>query len=367
MEISIVGTGVSALLLAQSFVRRNDACRVRVFGPSQRQQPHILSIWSDRPTPFDAFCISSWNKACVVAPDGRESVLTLARQTYRTFRAQLWADAVVAELSDSGRVSFVPEFVTHVEPHPTRPSVTTVSQTVASDWVFTSVHSSAEPTQTQEFVGCEFELSQPIEHDYPRLLDFRTEQAGDFRFMYTLPLGERHLFVEHVSYRPCDHQAAIRRYMTEVLKVHNFTRIDSEGGATKLFRFAPTRRQGRVVHIGVGAGMAKPATGYAVMRMWRDAETLVRSLAQRGEPRLGPPPRLLQSLADQYFLDLMAREPARLTSLLSTLFQRAPGDVVLAFLDDQASLGAQLRVALAMPEWFRWLLHNPSAARRVYR
>ena len=96
-------------------------------------------------------------------------------------------------------------------------------------------------------------------------------------------------------------------------------------------------------------------TGYALTRMWRDAEALAACLAATGRPGFAPRGTRLEHLADRFFLDLLAREPARFASLMTALFSRARGDDALGFLDEVATLRGRLAVARAMPGWFKWL------------
>jgi hypothetical protein len=91
------------------------------------------------------------------------------------------------------------------------------------------------------------------------------------------------------------------------------------------------------------------------MRMWRDAVRLALTVGQRA-PDLHRRRRTLDRVADRFFLELLRDDPGRIPPLLSALFARAPGDSVLAFLDEQARFGETLAVARAMPGWLRWML-----------
>ena len=355
--VVIVGTGVSALLLAQALVERPVASVVLV-GPAGPLRPHILSYWSDGPTPFDARASWGWTEVRVGGPGVPPRAVPLTRFAYRTFRAQPWADAVRETLLRDPRVTFKEARVTTVEATEDRGCVTCDDGSrLEADWVFDSRRAPERPDAHQRFVGWELELDRPlVEQLGPTLLDFRTPSEGDFRFTYTLPLEPKRLFVEHVSYSRCDHDAAIASYLRQVLEIEGWHVVDREVGATPLFGVPPERVVGRVVRIGVHAGLAKVCTGYAVMRMWRDAVQLARTLFEDGAPSVRGRQRSLDRLADRFFLELLREEPEMIPELLGALFSRAPGDAVLAFLDEQAPLSERLAVARAMPRWLRWAM-----------
>jgi hypothetical protein len=200
-------------------------------------------------------------------------------------------------------------------------------------------------------------------------MDFRTPASGDFRLMYALPLGPRRVLVEHVSHRRADHAAHIRAYLDAVLGLRGWEVVDREAGATPLYAPAPARRSGRLVRLGVAAGLAKACTGYALTRMWRDAELIATALGERGEPALPRRPGALYRIADRLFLDLLRRSPERLPEFLVALCGAASGDALLAFLDERASSSQRLEVARAAPGWIRWRLRErrPRLARPATR
>jgi len=357
VHVTLVGTGVSSLLLAQALLRRGACDRLTLVGPRRPLDAHLLSYWSDRPTPFDAFEIASWS-ALEVFASGRLVHVPLRRYRYRTVRGRAWAEAALAEVLASGRAELVEACVDRLDDDLLRPAVVSGGRRLESDWVFASApDAAATPDAWQRFEGWVIEAPGAGERA-PVLMDFRTASAsaGDFRFVYALPLGSDRLFVEHVSYAPCPHGAALERYLHGVVGLPRWRVVEREGGATPLFRDGRPRSEGRVVRIGVAAGLAKASTGYAALRLWRDAQGIAAALAERGELPLRLPWPSLYRLADRFFIDLLRREPARIEVLLAELFSAADGDAVLGFLDEQASAAEQARVALAMPGWLGWAL-----------
>lgn len=356
-RVVIVGTGVSALLLAQALLVGAPVAELLLVGPASPLRPHVLSFWSDGPTPFDPFAAWSWSAVRVASPEAPPREIPLTRYAYRTLRARPWAEAARQGLLGDPRVRFVEARVTEIEAGAEGARVVSEAGSIAADWVFDSRVGAEDAQATQRFLGWELALELPHGHTTPILMDFRTPSEGDLRFGYLLPLAPDRLFVEHVSYAPCNHEAALEAWLREALGIHDWRILDQESGITPIFGAPPPRAQGRVVRVGVGAGLAKVTTGYALTRLWRDADRIAASLAQ-GTPDLREREPALGRLADAFFLDLLRDEPERIGELLSTLFARAPGDAVLAFLDDAARPWEQLEVAAAMPHWLDWALRN---------
>ena len=360
MHVTLVGTGVSSLLLARALLRAGACERLTLVGPDRPLSAHVLSYWSDRPTPFDPFERKSWAQLDVFA-GGRLARLPLHRYRYRSVDARAWAGATLAEVLHSGRAERVPAAVERIEDDLLRPTVFCAGRRIASDWVFASTPlPGSAPDAWQRFEGWELE-AQGLDPSAATLMDFRTRAGGDFRFVYALPLGERRLFVEHVSYQPCDHGQALEAYLRDVLRLDRWRLVDREGGATPIHVEPLPRASGRVVQIGVAAGLAKASTGYACLRLWRDAEGIAQALATRGELPLRLPWPSLYRVADRFFIDLLRKEPGQIEALLAALFSAADPDAVLAFLDEEATPAEQARVAVAMPRWLSWALFSGAA------
>jgi lycopene beta-cyclase len=339
VDVTVVGTGVSSLLLARALLTFGACGHVTLVGPGRPLKPHLLSYWADHPTPFDAFERASWSELEVHAV-GRALRAPLSRYRYRCIDARAWAASEVEALLSTGSATLVEESVDAIDDVLPRPAVRLGHRRLTSDWVFTATPAEgAAPDAWQRFEGWELELERPVlDTRAATLLDSRTWADGDFRFIYALPLAPDRLFLEHLSRESCDHAAALTEYLGQVLRLDGWRIVHREGGATPLFREGLARAESRVVHIGVAAGLAQAGKGAAVMRMWR---ALPLSL---GWPSL-------YRVDDRFFLDRLATAPARIEQLLAELFSTGDGDSVLARLDAQASAAEQARVALAMPGW----------------
>jgi lycopene beta-cyclase len=362
MDIVLVGSGVSALLLAESLAARRCFRTLRIVAPNRPLRPQRLSWWSDVPTPFDTSADGSWTTLRVVATDGAEARVPLTRHVYRTMRGQDWIASARARLSHHADITWIDGRADHLETSGNRASAHVGMERIEGDWVFSSARvPGRESDRRQRFEGWEITVdTDRFDPSVATLLDFRTPAAGDFRFLYALPLGPRRLFLEHVSYRPCDHGRFLDSYLRDVLGLTSWSLVERELGQTPIFRDLPVRQHGRVVHIGVAAGLAKPTTGYALTRMWRDAEGIASSLGEHGQPVLDGRPSSLYRVADHLFVDQVEAAPSLLLELVPALFKGASGDGVLAFLDDRARRSEQIEVALTTPRWVRWWLRRSS-------
>jgi lycopene beta-cyclase len=362
-DIVIVGTGVSAMLLARSLIQRGCFRALRLIGRPQRLRAHRFSYWSDaEPAPFAGYADASWSNLRVFGSDGAEIPVPLSRFVYRTFPTEAWFADLTRKVLAAPGVELVELRARSITISPDRAVVRTGGSHFEAAWVFSSARPiGITPTLWQRFEGWDVSLEdRTVDERSATFLDFRTPAEGDFRFLYARPLGARRVFVEHVCYQPVRHRVHLESYLDREFGEGRWQVTDREQGATPLYLDAP-RSHGRAIPIGVGGGLAKVSTGYALMRIWRDAESIAEGLSTRGHPGLRTGPGGIYRLADRFFVDLLRRAPEQLPVLLQQLFQRASGDAVLAFLDDQATRCERLEVARAMPGWMRWWMGRKSA------
>ena len=365
MDIIIIGTGASAMLLAQSLIQRKCFRSLRIIGPARGVHTIRFSYWSgSESTPFDRFTDASWSNLIAFGATGSQIDIPLSRFEYRSLDAQAWISELHRDVRAARGVDWIETMAEEIAPSSDGVTVYTPLGQFEADWVFSSGGTpAASPTCWQRFEGWNVNVVEPMDQESATLMDFRTPAEGDFRFIYALPLGPHQLFIEHVSYQPCDHAAHIRTHLDTVLAPNGWECLETERGATPAFRTPPPRRDGRHVRIGVAGGLAKTATGYALLRMWRDAEGIAEGLSSREQPRLTKPIGGLHKVADHFFLHLLQHAPHRLPGLMESLFAGTSGDSVLAFLDDRATIREQIDVALSTPGWFQWLVGAGSRRR----
>jgi lycopene beta-cyclase len=356
LDIVIVGAGVSAMLLARSLIRRGCFRTLTIIGKIGPLRAHRFAYWGERgDTPFDGFADACWSKVRVVRSDGIEVAAPLERFRYRTFPTRTWFEELTRDVLSTPGVERIDARVDSVTHSDDRAVAHVREHGFEGAWLFTSARlNRTAPSCWQRFEGWEVAVdgANPLD-GAATLMDFRTPALGDFRFMYALPLSPERLFVEHVSYQPSRHERHLTAYLNDRIGEGRWEVVDREQGATPLY-LDPPHADGRVVGIGVAGGLAKVATGYALMRMWRDAERIAEGLEEHGRPALRSRTRGLYRLADRFFIEMLRSAPQRLPELLAELFANASGDDVLAFLDDRATLGEQARVSRAMPAWLRW-------------
>jgi lycopene beta-cyclase len=236
----------------------------------------------------------------------------------------------------------------------------------------------------QSFVGWEVEAKRPSwDPDTATLMDFEVEAPRfSLEFFYTLPFDDKRALVEFTAVDTCVPPAGyleerVEAYLDRRLGKGRWEVLRREKGTIPLYPDLAPGRSGRVYHLGVAAGAARPSTGYAFRSILETSAALVGQLAPQVSltgSRLPEVPRVPHAnrrprFFDAVFLELLRREPEAIPRALMALFERNETARVFRFLSARSSLLDELFILAGLP-WlpflraFRALLGKGPAGRK---
>ena len=211
----------------------------------------------------------------------------------------------------------------------------------------------------QSFCGIEVECEQAVfDPDCADLMDFSAPAAdtsGRITFTYVLPTSNRRALIELTVFapEPLAPAALADELEAAILKRTRgtaFARLRSEHSVLPMGntqRLAPAPPG--YVYAGLTAGAARPATGYAFVRIQRWALACAQSWQRTGSVIGHAPDSWLQSQMDALFLQVIRAHPVAAPEIFLNLFERAGGARMARFLSDQASFLDRAAIVAALP------------------
>lgn len=208
-----------------------------------------------------------------------------------------------------------------------------------------------------EFLGYRLPSGPPLpEADLVTLMDLRVPQRGGVRFVYTIPGRTGGGLVEITSFLPRggrdgDLLPDLRSWLAAAVGTTGAqVATPAEAGHYPLVRTGRRRLSRSVMLTGLGAGCIRPATGYGVMHMARDAAAMAASLDRRGHPFVRHPLTTRERWIDRVFLRAMRENPGVVREAYLAMFEQAGGDEVLRFLNGEITPRRLAAIAGAMPK-----------------
>jgi len=214
----------------------------------------------------------------------------------------------------------------------------------------------------QQFVGLEVETNHDaFDPSTATMMDFRTPQRGEIHFVYVLPTTRRTALVEATGFlkRPGNYDTLhddAARYLRDIIGIGEWRLSRREQGAIAMTtasipaRGAHVHSNAHVARIGLGAGAAKPSTGYAFAAIQEHSERLARAVSQGRSLRSLVPGRAVSRRLDQIFLAYLARYPSRAPELFLRIAAGTNADRFARFMMNHGSLLDDLAVIASMPK-----------------
>ena len=224
-----------------------------------------------------------------------------------------------------------------------------------------STHQMSDTTLWQSFLGCELEFQEPrFDPKSAQLMDFYQANKTFVGFNYVLPLSATRALVEFTVFasRVYD-QAELHSYLEDqIAKLAGnrpYQRLRTEYGLIPMGlsqpenAAKPAEQHLNYVRVGLTAGAARPATGYAFQRIQRWALACQQSLHTNGLPTGHQSDSVVIRQMDAIFLNVLRNHPELGPELFMRLFSKVSSEKLIRFLSDQGRVSDYLAVILALP------------------
>ncbi len=208
----------------------------------------------------------------------------------------------------------------------------------------------------QSFSGAEIACETPVfDSSFADLMDFQDTDATRVMFTYVLPTSPRHALIETTVFgadpvTQVDLKPDLERAIASRVGQASHRILDTEHGILPMGQPRPRHYQpANFVTVGLGAGAARPSTGYAFQRIQHWAQHCAQQISA-GEPPSGHirDPWRIRAM-DNLFLRVIRKHPARAPHLFLSLFQKADTASIIRFLSNGGTMADAVAVIRALP------------------
>lgn len=205
----------------------------------------------------------------------------------------------------------------------------------------------------QHFKGWQVETEQPVfDTGKATLMDFRTSQQQGTAFCYVLPFSSNKALVEYTLFSegllpPQQYDEGLRQYVEGVLKTGPYKVTDTEFGVIPMTNYRFSAGGNKIINIGTAGGQTKASSGYTFRFIQKHSAVLVRQFSGQFPLSAKPPARF--HFYDSVLLNILHRRSLPGNRIFTTLFKKNSPSQVLKFLDNETSLGEELKIISTLP------------------
>lgn len=362
----IIGAGASGLLLADAMGKDTFFASKSILlldKDTKKTNDRTWCFWEKGTGDFDEIIHKTWPKIYFAGQDLKLSS-KIAPYTYKMLKGIDFYNHYLAKIKSYPNITFLRDEVVCVTEKPSQVIVSTQENKYVGKKVFNSIfdykntlNQKKYPVLQQHFFGWFIQTDKnAFKKEEATFMDFSIPQKGNTRFMYILPFSKTEALVEYTLFSENtlekeEYEIAIKNYLSEKLKIKNYTIVEKEKGNIPMtcFNFSEGNAN-HILNIGIAGGWAKPSTGYTFYNSTKKVKELIHYL-KSGKTLFKFSRKTRFWYYDLLLLDILQSNNHLGGSIFEAMFKKRKPQLILKFLDEETILWEELQIIWACPKW----------------
>ena len=319
-------------------------------------------FWETGDSFFEPIVYKKWDKAWFHGQGDFSRLLDLSPYQYKLIRGidfYSWCFALIRQQSN---FEIRTGLINEIKSEDRKTWISIDGQKLFAEYIFNSilfekpVIKEGDYYLLQHFKGWVIETDQPIfDPTKATLMDFRTSQKHGTTFVYVMPFSPTKALVEYTLFTEnllvqSQYDDGLRTYISTILKIENYTVIEEEFGVIPMTNHRFPAADGGIINIGTAGGQTKASSGYTFRFIQKHSARIVANLAKRNNPFIPLPAGPLRfRFYDSTLLHILQNGTLPGHKIFTTLFKKNKPQRVLRFLDNESSLGDELKIISSLP------------------
>ncbi len=358
----ITGAGCAGLSLAVHLIQSGNADNRKILiidKDAKVSNDRTWCFWEKEPGIFENIVYKKWDQLLIASPDG-STISCILPYTYKLIRGLDFYNYCLKIIQSHPNVHFIQAEVQDIASEQ-ETYVIAGDIKYTAQYIFNSVLFQKPALKKnqywllQHFKGWFITAESPVfDSKVGTLMDFRTDQQQGTSFFYLLPFSSYRALVEYTvfSHRVLeDHQyeTALLNYVERTIPGTEYKIEEKEYGLIPMTNAHFPKRHNNLIYIGTAGGQTKASSGYTFRFIQKHVANLVRSLNEYGHPFAIKQTFARFRFYDSVLLHLLHHRHLNGADIFGRLFKKNKTQQVLKFLDNETSLGEELRIISSLP------------------
>ena len=361
-DFIIIGAGCSGLSLLyemnKSNILKNKTCAI-FDKRKQFTKDKIWSYWNVFDHSFSDCLLNQWDK--VIVKGNEEIVLDCKDFTYQSVNSEKFYDKILKNVADNKNIKFfLDHSVDEISEEDGQITIKSKNETYKANLVFNSSlrnNNTNDAKIYQHFYGCEVNFKESINlSKNPTLMDFNCNQGNWTHFFYTLPLGDKQIFIETTwisdqqNFTKEQYISEINEYIQKNLNYKKeYTLGYSEMGSIQMFHFQQKNKYKKVIKIGTAANLTRKSTGYTFLNIQKFTKELVQKLI-KNQIITNNQIKSKYNFLDRIFIKVLLEEKGNMYKIFLRLFKKNNTKDIVNFLSNSSNFIQDIKIILSMPK-----------------
>jgi lycopene beta-cyclase len=360
----ITGAGCAGLSLAVHLIhsgRFTDKKILLIDKDDKQQNDRTWSFWETKPGLFEDIVYRKWQQTWFHSKNFSR-LLDLSPYEYKMIRGIDFYNYCLALIRQQPNFQVRYGTIKAISNEHNLATVQVDEERFTADYIFNSILLEKPVLQKgdyyllQHFKGWIIETASPVfDPGKATLMDFRTGQQHGTTFVYVKPFSATKALVEYTLFTrelltPAQYEEGLRDYIQRFLTTTPYTIKEEEAGIIPMTNYKFPAVDGRIINIGTAGGQTKASSGYTFRFIQKHSARIVENLEKRGNPFIAMPggPRRYK-FYDSTLLHILTHNRLPGDEIFTRLFKKNKVPQVLRFLDNESSVGDELKIISSLP------------------
>lgn len=361
-----LGAGCAGLSLATRMAKAGlfTGKRVLLIDKSRHDKnDRTWCFWETGSGFFEPIVYRTWNRLDFFST-GWSQEMDIRPYQYKMIRGIDFYRYCLEELSRHPRIDWLREDVKEVTQDKTDTVIRLHDRTIMAEGaiLFNSIYSPPHDRDNrlrllQHFKGWVIKTEKDV-FDPARatMMDFRVSQDKGTTFSYLLPFDTRTALIEYTLFTkqllaPAEYDEGLRHYIKQQLGIDSYTVSEEEFGVIPMTNEKFAFHSNGMYHIGTAGGQTKASSGYTFQFIQKlTAQITDHLISGRSLDKIAATPRRFR-FYDNTLLHILYYNKLKGSDIFTTLFKKNKPQQVLRFLDNESSVGEELKLIASLPAW----------------
>jgi lycopene beta-cyclase len=303
--------------------------------------------------------LDQWDK--VIVKGNEEIILDCKDFAYQSVDSEKFYNKILKNISDNKNIKlFLDHSVDEIREENDQIIIKSKNELFKANLVFDSslkINNSKDSKIYQHFYGCEVNFKENINlSKYPTLMDFNCDQGNWTHFFYTLPLGDKKIFIE-TTWISDQQNSTIDGYMSEINEYiqknlnykKEYTFGYNEMGSIPMFHFQQKTKYKKIIKIGAAANLTRKSTGYTFLNIQKFTKELVQKLI-KNQMISNATIQSKYNFLDKIFIKVLLEEKSNMHKIFFRLFKKNSTKDIISFLSNNSNFIQDIKIILSMPK-----------------
>ncbi|NOT51397.1 MAG: lycopene cyclase [Chitinophagaceae bacterium] len=360
----IAGAGCAGLSLAVHMIHSGKFCDKKILivdKDNKKKNDRTWCFWEQEPGIFEPIIYKQWEKVWFHGQNFSR-LLELSPYHYKLIRGIDFYNYCFDLIGKQSNITIKPGEIKEIKNEEGRPAIIIDDEKIGARYIFNSILFEKPRLKRNEYFLLQHFEGWMIEAETPSfnpgeatLMDFRVGQEEGATFVYVMPFSKKEALVEYTLFsekllEQQQYDERLKDYIKTVLQIGSYKIKEEEFGIIPMTNHRFPVNNGNIINIGTAGGQTKASSGYTFRFIQKHSAAIVRQLISGKSPVVKQTKRKFH-FYDSVLLNILQHKKLSGEKVFSDMFKKNKPRPLLRFLDNESSLGDDLKIISSLPTW----------------